>query len=73
MTLEILHLGAEVLFVWWNVELIKTGSLKKKGLSCIEGCFCMYIPGTQMTRVFVRKGLVLGVLTFKNRGHLGSR
>ena len=33
------------------------------------------LPRTQMTIVLVAKGLVLGVLTlltFKNRGHLGS-
>ena len=33
----------------------------------------IYIPGTQMTLVLMGKGLVLGGLTFKNRGHLGSR
>ena len=32
-----------------------------------------YIPRTQMTLVLIGKGLVLGGLTFKNRGHLGSR
>ena len=30
-------------------------------------------PRTQMTPVLIGKGLVLGVSTFKNRGHLGSR
>ena len=32
----------------------------------------IYIPGTQMTLVLIGKGLVLGWVTFKNRGHLGS-
>ena len=32
-----------------------------------------YIPRTQMTLVLIGKGLVLRGLTFKNRGHLGSR
>ena len=31
------------------------------------------IPRTQMTLVLIGKGLVLGGLTFKNRGELGSR
>ena len=33
----------------------------------------IYIPGTQMTLVFVGKDLVFWGLTFKNRGHWGSR
>ena len=33
----------------------------------------IYMPGTQMTLVLIRKGLVLGVGPFKNRGYLGSR
>ena len=33
----------------------------------------IYIPGTQMTPVLIGKDLVLGGLTFKNRGQLGSR
>ena len=33
----------------------------------------VYIPGTQMTLVLIGKDLVFGGLTFKNRGHLGSR
>ena len=36
-------------------------------------CIYIYITGTQMTLVVVGKGLVLGGLTFKNRGHWGSR
>ena len=32
-----------------------------------------HLPGTQMTLVLIGKGLVLGWVTFKNRGHLGSR
>ena len=31
-----------------------------------------YIPGTQMTLVLIRKGLVLGV-DLQNRGHLGQK
>ena len=37
------------------------------------GIFTEYVPGTQMTLVLVGKGLGFGGLTFKNRGHLGSR
>ena len=33
----------------------------------------IYIPRTQMTPVLIGKGLVLGGLTFKNRGHWGCR
>ena len=33
----------------------------------------IYHPGTQTTLVLNGKGLVLEWLTFKNRGHLGSR
>ena len=33
----------------------------------------IYIPGTQMTLVLVGKGPCFEGLTFKNRGHLGSR
>ena len=33
----------------------------------------IYLPRTQMTPVLIGKGLVLGGLTFKNRGHWGSR
>ena len=36
-------------------------------------CVYIYIPGTQTTLVLNGKGLVLEGLTFKNRGHLGSR
>jgi len=32
-----------------------------------------HVSGTQMTIVLNGKGLVFGGLTFKNRGHLGSR
>ena len=45
-------------------------------LSDVVGMICyiyIYIPGTPMTLVLIGKGLVLGGLTFKNRGHLGSR
>ena len=43
-------------------------------LSDVIGMICyIYIPGTPMTLVLIGKGLVLGGLTFKNRGHLGSR
>ena len=34
--------------------------------------YIIYQPGTQMTLVLIGIGLVLGGLTFKNRGHLGS-
>ena len=40
---------------------------------CIYICIYINIPRTQMTLVLIGKGLVLGGLTFKNRGHLGSR
>ena len=33
----------------------------------------LFIPRTQMTRVLLGKGLVLRGLTFKKRGHWGSR
>ena len=40
----------------------------------LSGIFTkLYIPRTQMTLVLNGKGLVLGGLTFKNRGQLGSR
>ena len=35
---------------------------------------CVCVPGTQMGPFVLNgKGLVLGGLTFKNRGHLGSK
>ena len=39
----------------------------------MKGIALLLIPRTQMTPVLIGKGLVLGGLTFKNRGHLGSR
>ena len=33
----------------------------------------LYVPRTQMTLVLLEKGPCFGGLTFKNRGHLGTR
>ena len=42
-------------------------------LGTTQGGLKVLLPRTQMTLVLIGKGLVLGGLTFKNRGHLGSR
>ena len=65
--------GSEFLTQFPSEEYVLGFRIKKRIL--IPGCLIGIIPyiWTQMTILLVRKGLVLRGLTFKNRGHLGSR
>ena len=68
----------------WNLEIWVKSKYVQKG-NCMNtqlGPWKMFaqvyefiwiLPGTQMTLVFVGKGLVFLGLTFRNRGHWGSR
>ena len=57
-----------------RVEIDQSGQAKSMGMGERSmGMGFQRLPGTQMTLVLIGKGLVFGGLTFKNRGHLGSR
>ena len=60
--------------VWyiWSGKRGDSANLRE-GKSYVMRAYIYIYPGTQMTLVLTGKGLVFGGLTFKNRGHLGSR